>query len=206
MTGAEAKFRQMTLTANKLTCYGVTSNELLDDGLKIEETIGKTFTGALSWYLDRDFLKGDGAGKPLGVLNAACLITVAKEGGQAADTIEYANLTKMLSRLHPASLRNAVWVCHSSTIPQLLSLSIPVGTGGSFYPAMSETNGNYRMLSRPVIFSEKGESLGDVGDIILADFSQYAIGLRKEMRLESSIHAKVSKARRALEASIFIST
>ncbi|MHC4277869.1 MAG: phage major capsid protein [Planctomycetota bacterium] len=192
MTGAEAKFRQMTLTANKLTCYGVTSNELLDDGLKIEETIGKTFTGALSWYLDRDFLKGDGAGKPLVVMNAASLITVGKEVGQAADTIEYQNLTKMLSRLHPASWRNSVWVCHTSTLPQLLGLSMPVGTGGSHYPVLNETSGNFRMLSRPVIFSEKGEPLGDVEDIMLCDFSQYAIGLRKEMRLESSIHAKFS--------------
>ncbi len=192
MTGAEPKFRQMELTANKLTCFGITSNELGDDGLNVEESISKTFTGALSWFLDRDFLKGDGAGKPLGVLNAGCLITVAKEGGQAADTIEYQNLTKMLSRLHPASWRNSVWIAHTSAIPQLLGLSMPVGTGGSHYPVLNETNGNFRMLSRPVIFSEKGEALGDVGDIMLCDFSQYAIGLRKEMRLESSIHAKFS--------------
>ena len=44
------------------------------------------------------------------------------------------------------------------------------------------------MLTRPVVFTEKTEKLGDKGDIILADFSQYVIGLRSEMRFDTSIH------------------
>ena len=45
------------------------------------------------------------------------------------------------------------------------------------------------MPERPEWMSDKAKA---VWDIILADFSQYAIGLRKEMRLESSIHARFS--------------
>jgi HK97 family phage major capsid protein len=38
------------------------------------------------------------------------------------------------------------------------------------------------------LFSEKTEKLGDKGDIILADLSQYVVGLRSEMRFDMSIH------------------
>jgi HK97 family phage major capsid protein len=53
---------------------------------------------------------------------------------------------------------------------------------------MSETDGKFTMLTRPVIFTEKTEPLGAKGDIMLADFSQYVVGLRSEMRFDTSIH------------------
>jgi len=80
-------------------------------------------------------------------------------------------------------------VCHQTTIPQLLTLSMAVGTGGDHIPVMTESNGQFSILTRPVIFTEKTETLGNKGDIMLADFSQYVVGLREGMRFDSSIHA-----------------
>ena len=95
----------------------------------------------------------------------------------------------MMSRMFAGSFQNSVWVCHQSTIPQLLSLSIAIGTGGSHIPVMmTESNGQFTMLTRPVVFTEKTEPLGDKGDIMLADFSQYVVGLRSDMRFDTSIH------------------
>ena len=47
---------------------------------------------------------------------------------------------------------------------------------------------NNFLLSRPVIFTEKVEVLGDKGDILLADLSQYVVGLREELRIDLSGH------------------
>jgi HK97 family phage major capsid protein len=114
---------------------------------------------------------------------------VSAEGGQSADTIEYANLTKMLSRLWPGSFNNAIWLASVSTIPQLLALTIEVGTaGGSHYPVLSESKGQWRLLTRPIVFTEHMSVLGDLFDIALCDFSQYVIGLRQGMRFDTSIH------------------
>jgi HK97 family phage major capsid protein len=44
------------------------------------------------------------------------------------------------------------------------------------------------MLTRPVIFTEKAEPLGTKGDIMLCDFNQSVIGLRAEMRFDTSQH------------------
>ncbi len=188
LTEAAPTFRSMELTAHKLSCYAIASQELADDGIDLEQQISRIFANGLGWYLDRAFLTtGTGAGMPLAIKNSACLIVVDKEVGQTQDSILYENLTKMVSRIHPACFSNSSWVCHVSTIPSLLSLSVPVGTGGSFYPVLNESNGQFRMLTRPVIFTEKMNKLGDEFDILLADFSQYGIGLRKDLRFEKSI-------------------
>jgi len=185
---ANPKSRAMELAAKKLTGLIRFSAELSADvpgGMgQIETLCGR----GLAWYRDRAFLKGTGAGQPLGILNAPCLVEVDPEGGQNADTIVYENLTKMMARLFAGSFSNSVWVAHQSTIPQLLSLSIAVGTGGSHIPVMTESNGQFKILTRPVLFTEKTEPLGDKGDIMLCDFSQYVVGLRSEMRFDTSIH------------------
>jgi len=185
---ANPKSRAMELNAKKLTGLIRFSSELNADvpgGFsQIEQLCGK----GLSWYRDKAFLKGTGAGQPLGILNAGCTIEVSKETGQAADTIMYENLTNMMARIFAGSFQNSVWVCHQTTIPQLLSLSLSVGTGGAPVPVMSESNGQFTILTRPVLFTEKTETLGNKGDIGLFDFSQYVVGLRSDMRFDTSIH------------------
>ena len=185
---ADPKVRSMTLVAKKLTGMLRFSSELSEDIPGGFDQIVNICGKGLSWYRDKSFLKGSGAGQPLGILNAGCLVTQPKATGQAKDTITYANLTGMLSKMYAGSFKNSVWICHQTTIPQLLELSIAVGTGGSFVPVMSESNGEFKILTRPVIFTEKTEVLGDQGDILLADLSQYIVGLRSEMRFDLSPH------------------
>jgi len=159
------KARSMLLKCQKLYGYLRFSNEVFEDmsggGRQIAEICGK----GLGWYRDKFFLKGTGAGQPLGIF-----------------------LLDMLSRLWMGSFRNSVWVAHPSTIPQLGKLSVDVGTGGSHVPVMKESDGKFSILTRPVLFTEKTETLGDAGDIMLCDFSQYVIGLREEMRIDFSGH------------------
>lgn len=189
-----AKLRRLKLIARKLGFLTAASNELLSDAPMFEGSFTDRMTAAINWNLDRTFLvTGTGAGQPKSVLNDAATITVAKESGQLADTIVYQNLTKMFSRLHPACLGNSVFVVNQTAIPQLLELSIAVGTGGSVVPVMSESNGQFKILTRPVVFTEKLNALGDLGDIMLCDFSQYVAGImRNGMRLDRSGHVKFS--------------
>nr|MBC8284654.1 phage major capsid protein [Nitrospinota bacterium] len=189
---ADPKLRQMTLAAKKLTGLIRFSSELSQDIPGGFDQIIQICGKGLSWYRDRSFLKGTGVGMPLGILNAGCLVTQAKATGQAKDTITYSNLTGMMSKMYAGSFKNSVWIAHQSTIPQLLELTVAVGTGGSFIPVLTETNGEFKILTRPVIFTEKTEVLGDQGDILLADLSQYIVGLRSEMRFDLSPHVHFS--------------
>lgn len=188
ITEADPKARSVNVNLRKLIGMLRFSNELLADlpngGKQIINICGK----GLGWYRDKFFLKGNGAGQPLGILNSNCLVTVAKETGQAADTITYMNLCDMMSSMYAGSFGNSVWIAHQTTIPQLLTLTLDVGTAGTHIPVMKESDGKFSILTRPVIFTEKTEVLGDKGDIILADFSQYLIGLKEEMRIDLSGH------------------
>ena len=188
LTEQTGTIRRIKLTARKLATFTKSSNELLEDAQLFEKQLTTVLQKALTWELDDRFLNGSGAGEPKGVLNDAALITVAKETGQAATTIEYRNLTKMLARLHPALLNGSVWVASQTAIPELLELSIPIGTAGAHIAAMMEKDGGFSILTRPVIFTEKLATLGTVGDILLANFSQYAVGMRRGVVIESSMH------------------
>lgn len=181
------KTRAMQLDAKKLTGLLRFSNELIQDIPNGEGQIINLCGKGLSWYRDKAFLKGTGAGEPLGILNSKCLITIAPEAGQHK-TVCYENLCKMMAAMFSGGFQNSVWIAHQSTIPSLLQLSIMIGTGGSHIPVMTKTAGGFEILTRPVIFTEKTEKLGDKGDIMLCDFSQYVVGLRAEMRFDTSIH------------------
>jgi HK97 family phage major capsid protein len=190
----KAKSRLIQLTAQKAMIFSFASNELIADGMSFDEMLGSALVKSLSWGLDNAFLNGDGAGKPKGVLNDPALIVVTKESGQAANTLLYQNVVNMFSRLHPASVPNSVWVANSTCIPQLLRMQSVVrnaadtdNVGGSAVPIVSQVDGKFSMLTRPIVFTEKVPALSSQGDILLADFSQYAIGIRKEISLERSI-------------------
>jgi HK97 family phage major capsid protein len=189
ITPQDPKLRMINLLAKKLAILTQVSNELVADGISFEEQLSAALVKAIGWFFDRTFLiTGTGSGQPLSILNAPATIVQTKEGGQTATTIVLQNITKMFSRLSPDSFANAVWIAHPTTIPQLLTTSLVVSSGGSFYPLLQGDPGNQTIFTRPVIFSEKLNTLGAKGDIMLCDLSQYIIGLRSEAALDKSQH------------------
>jgi HK97 family phage major capsid protein len=172
------------------------SNELIADS-DFESVLGPLLISACQWEMDYAFLWGNGAGVPRGVFNDPALIAVAKDSGQLAATTTYNNICNMFARLYPAGRKKAVWVATSDCLPQLLQLALlfknEAGTdyvGGSSVPIFTKgADGGWELLGRPLILSEKLQALGTQGDILLADFSQYAIGMRRELTLERSMHA-----------------
>ena len=185
-TRTAPKTRQVKLSAEKLAAYMRSSNELIADADNSDTELADIMGKAVGWFLDYAFLTGDGAGKPLGLLNSPCKITIAKETGQAAATIVWDNIVNMYARLFKVSRTSTVWIANNTCKTQLLQLTIPVGTGGTVYPALKESLGNFTMLGFPVLFTEKTSALGTEGDLILTDLSQYAVGMRKEVVLDST--------------------
>jgi HK97 family phage major capsid protein len=191
------KTRTIELTAKKLGLWVNATNEVVADAPQFENLLGNQMPEAIAWSMDNAFLTGTGAGMPLGVLNDPALLTVTKEASQPSTTLKYENLVKMFASLHPSLVRDAVWVANPTTIPQLLRLIVVIqnvgateNVGGSFVPVISERNGQFTILTRPVYFTEKLPTLGTKGDILLANFSQYCIGMRREVSLATSIHVK----------------
>jgi len=194
LSESEPTFSQMQLVAKKLTGYTVSSNELLSDSaIGLEAVLLQLFPQAITFFEDESFMNGTGVGQPLGILNAACKVTVAKESGQAAATILYENLNKMYSRMLPTSRARAVWIANIDTMPQLAAMSLAVGTGGSaVWIGSGGAQGAFPMTlwGRPIVFTEHCQTLGTEGDIYFVDPSYYVIGDRQELSVASSPHVK----------------
>jgi HK97 family phage major capsid protein len=192
MTDVAASFGRIALEAWKLTAFANVPNELIaDSALAFEAFIRSTFPEALAYFEDVAFISGNGAGQPLGWSTDAndARVSVAKESGQAADTIVWENIVKMYARMLPQSLGNAVWIVSPDTFPELATMALSVGTGGGPIWLNNGVEGPpARILGRPVVISEKVENLGDKGDINFVDLSYYLIGDRQALTVESSPH------------------
>jgi len=184
-------FREVVLQAKKLSAYGVVSREALRDGPAFGEALQRAFAGELAWKMDLGFIRGSGSGEPLGLLNCAAAIEQDPEGGQSEDTLIAENIFKMWSRLAPGGASTAVWLVHPSVLPELYSINIEHGLGGTavFAPGGSIAGTPHStLMGRPLIVTEKASILGDAADVILFDPRAYAIGLREEIEILSSEH------------------
>ncbi len=195
LTESQASFGRIVLDAKKLTAYTTVPNELLSDSIgSFQAFIDQIFPEALSFYEDLAFLKGSGVGEPLGALVAGntSIVAVAKEVGQPAATIVWENIVKMYARMLPGSLDRAVWVVTIDAFPELATMALSVGTGGSAIWLNNGVSGPpMTILGRPVIFTEKAPGVvGTQGDISFVDFGYYLIGDRQVMSAMSSPHFK----------------
>jgi len=191
-TASEPSFGRVQLTAKKLTAYTSAANELLaDSAISLEALLMRLFPQALAYFEDDSFVNGVGGGQPVGILNADALVTVAKETGQAATTIVAENIDKMYSRMLPSSRSRAVWLAHPDTLPQIVSMSRSVGTGGSAVMMNSMAGAAPASLyGRPLILTEKCQTLGTAGDLFFVDFGYYVIGDRQSISMAASPHVR----------------
>lgn len=190
----QASFSNVVLDAKKLTAYCEVPNELIADSIgSFEALMDEIFPEALSFYEDYAFLMGSGVGEPLGVLNTGngAIVAAAAEAQQSSATIVWQNIVRMYARMLPMSLSRAVWVASIDTFPELATMSLSVGTGGSAIWINNGVEGPpMTILGRPVLFTEKTSTLGGQGDISFVDFGMYLLGDRQAMSATSSAHYK----------------
>jgi HK97 family phage major capsid protein len=197
-------FGRIMLMAKKLTLYSEVPNELFTDSvISLEQFMSDSYPEALAWFEDVAFTDGNGTGQPLGYLNAPAAVAVAKESGQTAGTIVWENIVKAYSRMLPSSIGRAVWVAHIDTFPELATMALSVGTGGSAVWIGTGAHDGVgappmTILGRPVIFTEKVSSVGTAGDINFVDFGYYLVGDRQAMQMDTSIHYKFGNDKTAV--------
>lgn len=198
LTESTAAFGSIKLEASKQTALAHVTNELVRDAAGgFAMYIEQMFPEAIAWFEDVDFLVGNGAGAPLGVLNAGNSGRVLYNRA-TNNLIDWPDVVGMYARMLPQSLNRAVWLCSPEALPELFQMTVNVqnvaGTenvgGSAVY--ITEANGapTMMLLGRPLIVTEKASQLGSAGDLNFVDFGYYLIGDRQMMTVDSSPHVK----------------
>jgi HK97 family phage major capsid protein len=190
-------FQQAKMTAHEITAYTEISRTVLQNSaISLDALTYRLFGGAIGWFEDYAFLRGNGIGKPLGVQTAAAFLASGTARGSAT-AISFLNARQVWVKVLNQSRMGGVWVVSQSAESAVLDMA---GTANSvFVPSGYYITGsgnaagqsiNYALLGRPVLVSEKLPALNSAGDFGFYDFSQYLIGDRGSMEIAASEHFK----------------
>lgn len=190
VAASRPKLEEKELKLEKLMGFAYATYELDSDSSFVNTLYTRAFELAIQRALEGAIISGDGVGKPLGILNSGSLVSVAKEQGQAADTVVWENLSKQYHRALGDKSRY-VWLAHPDAHEQFDFLSFPVGTGGVpvYLPATQQGTID-SLRGRPIVESDHCSALGDVGDVIFADLSQYMLAYKGGVDAATSIHVQ----------------
>ncbi len=190
-TASKTKFSKIRIEPTKLTGLYYASGEMVRNVTFLGQEMRQLFGEEFAFKCQDLVIRGTGAGEALGILNADCLVSQAKETNQAADTIVTMNVLKMESRLWRES-SSVVYLVNRETKPQLATLSLSIGTGGALAPLYKtefyQGTQQATLNGFPCFTIEQASALGDAGDIILADLSQYITGNKGDIMEAMSIH------------------
>jgi len=194
ITESKVALQERTIRLNALKALVPISNELLEDAPGLSQWIMRQITKKMDYKLKDGIINGTGVGQPLGIMNSPCLVTIAKESGQAADSLVFENVNHMYARMYAPCRANAVWVINQDLEYALDLMAFPQPSGStSSYPAYLPAGGlsssPYGTLKgKPVLPTEAMQTLGDLGDILFADFNSYLLvakagGARTDMSM-----------------------
>lgn len=179
-------------------CYA--TDRALRDATSLGQIVQTAFASEFSFKVDDEIVRGTGAGQALGILNSSALVTQAAEGSQVADTLVAENVIKMRARLRARNRPKSAWYINQELETQLPLMVVKVknvagseNVGGApiYMPANGLAGQQYDTLfGKPVIPIEQCSAIGDVGDIVLADLSEYLLIRKGALETAESIHVR----------------
>jgi len=192
-SSTDPAFKQIEYNIKKIAAYTRVSSELMADSfMSVDALLSQLFGTAVGAMEEMAFLRGSGAGMPLGMLNAGCAIGVTPDTDGAfgiADAVE------MISRFKGTGGGQPIWVGHISLLPDMLKY-FPLGSTG-VHQAGYGTSAWVQpregipgsLLGYPLFWSEHMPSAnGDA--IMLIDPKAYLIFDREPIRVAYSEHAR----------------
>lgn len=194
LTLSRPTFGRLTLNLHKLACLAAITEELIQDSnLAMAQYVNKVFANEISFMVGDALINGDGAGQPLGILNAPCTVSVTRT---TTGSIVLKDINSMYARLFRGmgpitEDAGAAWFINQDCIPDLFSLSLGIGTAGVavFIPPGGYSGKPYAtLLGMPVIPVEWCATKGTVGDIILADMRGMVSISKGGLEAMSSLH------------------
>ncbi len=197
IAATKPRFGLMELNTKKIVGAAYLTEEIIADAPFLGAWVSQAFQSELAFKLDDAFINGNGAGKPLGILQNGALVTQAKESSQSAAGIVAQNISKMFSRLIKRNRGSAIWLYNQGCEAELMSLALTIGSNSYPVLIMGGTTGNMReevavdrILGRAAYASEHCSAMGTVGDIIFTDPKAYVVVDKGGPKSAVSVHVR----------------
>jgi len=175
--------RKIALKPEEMAGFIEVPDNLLRNWSACSALIERLFRGAHIAAEDTAFYKGDGVGKPKGVLNSGALLAVNRA---VANTIAYADVKAMYSKFKFGGA--GVWVGSQSILTQLMSLKDEANQ--LIWQPNAREGAPGVLFGIPLLFNERSAQLGSKGDLMLCDFQYYLIKDGSGPFIATSEHVK----------------
>jgi len=180
------KIKETRWNPKEVAAHIVVTDKLLRNWKSASALIERMLRGALLAAEDVAFLKGEGEGRPKGVLKCAALKKVAR---LQANKIAYEDLLAMEAELHEDG--EAIFVVSPRVIPVLRQMKDGAGryiwVQGDGLPGPSAAPPT--LLGRTILKNYRSPALGLLGDVLLLVPSYYVIKDGVDVTIAASEHA-----------------
>lgn len=165
------EFSYVELEPKEIGGSTIITDKLLRNAPALSSWLRMQYGKLVNGKEDYAFLRGNGVGQPVGLIGCAGEKTVTRT---TASTIGFADVSNMLMNLLADSWGSAVWIASQSILTQLTGL---VDTAGNTLFLVGDATKKIpaTLFGIPIIFTGKTPTLGNKGDLILADLSYYLI-------------------------------
>ncbi|WP_186275802.1 phage major capsid protein [Burkholderia gladioli] len=189
-TATKPKLGTTQMRLHKLMALVPITDELMEDTSALGSYLPGLMARSIRWKTNEAILLGNGAGQPLGALNSKAAVVVAKDSGQASNTISLGNVSNMIARLPPGSFPRAQWLITPDALPSLFGLQL--GNYPIYLPISAGAQGSPygTLMGRPIMVSQHAAAFSSQGDLMLLDLKEYYRTITKTagMRTDTSMH------------------
>lgn len=197
MNQSKIALKEKQIRLEKLYVLVPVTEELYEDWGTLDAYLRRKVPQKFDYKIQNAIVRGTGVGQMTGILNAPCTVSVAKDTStspvQPADTLRYINILNMWSRMYAPCRSRSIWLINQDIEPQLHQMQFKENTNTPvpvYLPPGGVSSSPYgSLMGRPVVPVQSCSTLGDKGDIIFSDLSQY-LSLTKVggIRSDISIH------------------
>lgn len=166
----------VTLEPHEAAGHVVVTDKLLRNWAAADGLLRSLMRSAKLAAEDYAFLRGNGVGKPLGILNAGATYKINRN---TSNLVKYIDLVNMVARMLMRGGGAPIWSASQSVLPQIATLQDPLGNyiwkpiGSDDLNAAEGFAGT--LLGYPLRWNNRAPALGTLGDISIADWGYYII-------------------------------
>ncbi len=203
---SQAKLREIELSLKKVAVAVPVTEEQIEDGPALLSFLQEQVPEELRFGQELSIWGGSGVGECFGAMSSGGLITVAIEGSQTiANTSQYVwnNFANMVARMDPARFLRAAWFIQQSLWSKILTATAGDPANGAvamYVPPGRLADAPFgSVYGRPLIPVEYASAEGTVGDLVLADWSDYLYATKGGIKHSSSMHVEFLKDKQHLK-------